>query len=405
MAEPILFVPGYGVSPRCCEDVPALRALLDCFREVFEVTTFHWPTVKGGPSVPLTWQAVGIVLYEALPAGGHLVAAGGNVTHALKPISDGPIELRSIVADGFDIPVATLDALGMYGLARAAEAAIRIDQSPYQSSLVWVQGADEETTTKITERMYADCDWELSGEFARQSQTLNLVEEAPQVATPTLFVDSALAYPGWSDRDVFARFFPNVEFADMPSWRLDAEASGRAFAELAIPFMQKHSARTILATVLFADIVDSTVQATTLGDRRWSRVLGHFHALAGRELKRSRGTLVDTAGDGFLAVFDDPAAAIECASSVASATGELGLEIRAGVHTGQAEVSGEKYSGVAVHTAARVCAKAAPGEVLITDTVRQLLAGSALTFEDRGIHDLKGLPAPVPLYAAAIRRT
>jgi class 3 adenylate cyclase len=155
--------------------------------------------------------------------------------------------------------------------------------------------------------------------------------------------------------------------------------------------------------VLFADIVDSTVHAATMGDRRWSQLLGQFQSLAGREVEKSRGKLVDTAGDGFLAVFDDPGAAIRCAAAVTAGVNQLGLEARAGIHTGQVEVSGEKYSGVAVHTAARVAARAAPNEVLVSETTRQLLAGSGLAFEERGSHELKGLPEPLTLHAVAPR--
>jgi class 3 adenylate cyclase len=165
--------------------------------------------------------------------------------------------------------------------------------------------------------------------------------------------------------------------------------------------MKKHSARTILTTVLFGDIVDSTVHSALMGDRRWSQLLGNFQSLARRELQRTEGNLVDTAGDGFLAVFDDPAAAIRCASAVAPSAGELELETRSGVHTGHVEVSGDKYSGVAVDTAARVAARAAPNEVLVSETVRQLLAGSGLAFEERGSQELKGLPEPVTLHAVA----
>jgi class 3 adenylate cyclase len=402
MAEPLLLVPGYGVSPRACDDVPALHAMLDGLREHFDVTIFHWPSVRGGPEFPPTWQGAADALREALLPVVHLVTRGGNITYALMAIKGAPIALRSIVADGIDIPVATLNALGMHSLARAAEAAVLIESIPQQSSRIWMQDAEESVAAEITRRMYQDTDWAYCEKFARNAQQLNLVEQAPEVHTPTLFVESGHAYPGWDQREIFPRFFPNSEFAEVTSWQLHDPASGTAFADKAIAFMQMYSGRTILSTVLFADIVDSTVHAATMGDRRWSQLLGQIQSLAGREVEKSRGKLVDTAGDGFLAVFDDPAAAIRCASAIGRSAGELGLETRAGVHTGQVEVSGDKYSGIAVHTAARVAARAAPGEILVSDTVRQLLAGSALSFEDRGSHELKGFSEPLKIYSALV---
>jgi pimeloyl-ACP methyl ester carboxylesterase len=156
----------------------------------------------------------------------------------------------------------------------------------------------------------------------------------------------------------------------------------------------------VLATVLFTDIVGSTEKAVELGDRRWRELLGAHEILVRRELQRFRGREVDTAGDGFLATFDGPARAVRCAAAVAQAVRELGLETRAGAHTGELELDGDKVRGVAVHTGARVAALAGPGEVLVTSTVKDLTAGSGLDFEDRGAHRLKGVPGEWRLFAA-----
>jgi class 3 adenylate cyclase len=404
MAEHVLFVPGWGVSPRACDAVPAVHVLLDRLRQHFGVTVFNWPTVRGGPGLPHTVEGAVEALGESLPGIDHLVVRGSNVMFALLALGAYRASVRSIVCDGVVFPVATLEALGIDTMARAIEASMRIESySPVQSAGARMQaeGSDEEAKL-LVERMYADADWRAGNELWDSYSALNLLDSSPEVHAPTLVIESESGYPSSPEmREVLLRFAPNAEFVEASPWQLHEPASGIAFADLVIPFLQKHSARTVLATVLFADIVDSTVQATTLGDRRWSQLLGQFHALVGRELTRAGGRLVDTAGDGFMAVFDDPAAAIECASSVTAAARELGLEARAGVHTGQTEISGEKYSGVAVHTAARVCVKAASGEVLVSETVRQLLAGSSLQFEDRGTHELKGLPAALSLYAAS----
>ena len=154
-----------------------------------------------------------------------------------------------------------------------------------------------------------------------------------------------------------------------------------------------------LLTLLFTDLVASTETATRLGDRGWRDLLEQHHAVVRRELSRFGGREVDTAGDGFFATFDGPARAIRCARAVVDAVRSLGLEIRAGVHTGEVEVLEDKVAGIAVSIAARVAGSAASGEVLVSATVRDLVAGSGLTFEPRGETVLKGIPGSRPLYA------
>lgn len=148
----------------------------------------------------------------------------------------------------------------------------------------------------------------------------------------------------------------------------------------------------VLATVLFTDIVTSTEQATRLGDRRWRDLVSEHHDLIRRELARFRGHEIDTAGDGFLAAFDGPARALRAAQSIVRAVQSLGIQVRAGVHTGECEILDDKLVGVAVHVGARVAATAGPSEVLATGTVKDLVAGSGIEFEDRGMRTLKGLP-------------
>jgi len=155
----------------------------------------------------------------------------------------------------------------------------------------------------------------------------------------------------------------------------------------------------LLATVLFTDIVGSTQRAVELGDRRWRELLDGYYALARRELGRFRGREVKTTGDGFLATFDGPARAIRCACAVANAARQIGIEIRAGLHTGECEVMGEDIGGIAVHLGARVAALASAGEVLVSSTVKDLVAGSGIAFNDRGAHSLKGVPEQWRLFA------
>lgn len=148
-----------------------------------------------------------------------------------------------------------------------------------------------------------------------------------------------------------------------------------------------------LATVLFTDIVDSTGHAARLRDRRWRELLAAHHALVRRELGRYDGREIDTTGDGFLAVFDGPTRAVLCALAIVrGAPAELGIEVRAGIHTGEVELTGTTIAGIAVHIAARVLATAGPGRVMTTSTVRDLAVGSPISFEDRGTHELRGVP-------------
>jgi class 3 adenylate cyclase len=154
----------------------------------------------------------------------------------------------------------------------------------------------------------------------------------------------------------------------------------------------------ILSTVLFTDIVGSTQRLAEVGDARWAALLADHDDLARREIERHRGRHIDSAGDGLLATFDGPARAVRCAQALAAAVGELGLGIRAGCHTGEIELAGDRIRGLAVHIGARVGALASAGEVLVSSTVKDLTVGSGLVFEDAGEHELKGVPDRWHLY-------
>jgi class 3 adenylate cyclase len=156
---------------------------------------------------------------------------------------------------------------------------------------------------------------------------------------------------------------------------------------------------TVLSTVLFTDLVGSTERAAELGDRRWAELVASHHALVRRQLDRFSGRELDTAGDGFFACFDGPARGIRCARAITESVRELGLEVRAGLHTGECEPIGEKLGGIAVNIGARVAALAAPGEVLVSSTVKDLVAGSGITFRDRDEVELKGVPGKWRLFA------
>jgi class 3 adenylate cyclase len=201
-----------------------------------------------------------------------------------------------------------------------------------------------------------------------------------------------------------AAHIPGARFVELPGpdhvpWVGDMDAILDEVEEFLTGVRHGPEPDRVLATVLFTDIVGATERAASLGDRRWRDLLEQHHALVRRELSRFRGREIDTAGDGFLAAFDGPARGVRCAQAIRTAVRETGLEVRAGLHTGECEVMGDKLGGLAVHIGARVAGLAGAGEVWVSSTVRDLVAGSGLRFADRGRHALKGVPGEWHLFA------
>jgi class 3 adenylate cyclase len=160
------------------------------------------------------------------------------------------------------------------------------------------------------------------------------------------------------------------------------------------------SSDRILATVLFLDIASSTERAAQLGDTSWRNLLNSYYAIVRKELARFRGKETNTTGDGFLSTFDGPARAVRCALAIALTVKQLGIEVRAGVHTGECELMGDNVGGIAVHTGARIMAKAEPGGVFVSGTVKDLVSGSGINFQDQDVHQLKGIPGEWRLFSA-----
>jgi class 3 adenylate cyclase len=161
-----------------------------------------------------------------------------------------------------------------------------------------------------------------------------------------------------------------------------------------------HDVDRILATVLFTDIVDSTSKQVELGDARWKETLNRHDEVVRREIDRHRGKRIKTTGDGVLATFDGPARGVRCALAILAAVAPLGIEVRAGLHTGEVELRGEDIGGIAVHIGQRVSALAGPREVFVSRTLTDLVAGSGLVFKERGEYDLKGIPGRWAIYSA-----
>ena len=201
-----------------------------------------------------------------------------------------------------------------------------------------------------------------------------------------------------------AREIPTARYVELPGdahppWIGDTAALVDEIQQFLTGSRTPVEVERVLATVLFTDIVGSTERAVALGDRAWRDLLGRHHAIVRREIEHYRGREIDTAGDGFFATFDGPARAIRCAKSIRDTVRSLGIETRIGLHTGECERIDDKVAGIAVHTGARVMAKAEPGEILVSSTVKDLVAGSGLDFREHGTHALKGLPGEWRLFA------
>jgi len=189
----------------------------------------------------------------------------------------------------------------------------------------------------------------------------------------------------------------NAEAIDSDGKRVALGAGHGSLTELSVA-REEIGPERVLQTVLFTDIVSSTERAATVGDAKWREVLESHHTIVRRQLQMFRGREVNTTGDGFLATFDSPARAVQCARAICDAADRAGIKIRTGVHLGECELLGTDVAGIAVHVARRVCDLGGPGDVLVTSTVREASAGSGLSFEARGDHELKGVPDRWQLY-------
>lgn len=260
---------------------------------------------------------------------------------------------------------------------------------------------DPETSASIARYERTAATPTMVREILRRNCEIDVRSALPAVNAPTLVVhrrdDNVVPFECGK---YVADHIEGARFLELPgAWHLNGSPGGETDALDAIEeFLtgRRHEDPVeidrVLKTVVFTDIVGSTERAAELGDRRWRQLLDAHDAMIRSQLGRYRGQEVNTTGDGFLAAFDGPGRAINCAQAIASRSHDLGLEIRAGLHSGEVERRGDDLSGIAVHIGARVAALAEPGEVLVTGTVRDLVNGSDIHFVDRGCHPLKGVP-------------
>ena len=243
----------------------------------------------------------------------------------------------------------------------------------------------------------------------RMNMSIDVREVLPVVTAPTLVLwQRADPWVRTEHGRYLAEHIPGAVFMELDGdEHIPTAATARQILPQAIPFVQEAAAREapepdkVLATILFWDIVGSTARAAELGDTQWRQLLGEHHAQVRRQLARFRGVELDTAGDGFFARFDGPARGIRCAVAIREALRELGLDVRLGLHTGECEALDGKVAGIAVSIGARVSALAAAGEVLVSQTVKDLVEGSGITFEERGVQQLKGVPGEWRLYSVS----
>ena len=270
--------------------------------------------------------------------------------------------------------------------------------------------APEDADDAALRRSYSEyeslsCSPEMAVAMIRMLYEGDVREVLPAVRVPTLIVNHkrSARIPA-AISTYMAEQIPGAKHVEIPGspnliWAGDQEAVLAEVQEFLTGIRPHPEPDRVLATVLFSDIVESTRQAAEIGDNRWRHLLDAYRQLVRSEFDRYRGREIDTTGDGFLATFDGPARAIRCAIAIRDGVRSLGFEVRAGLHTGEIELMGDKVGGIAVHIGARVASLAAPGDVLVSRTVKELVAGSGIDFDDRGTHELKGVPDKWRLFA------
>jgi pimeloyl-ACP methyl ester carboxylesterase len=381
---------GVGLSDRVPEDsLPSLEVRMDDARAVMDASGSQRAVVlghsEGGPMATLfaaTYpeRTIGLVLF------------GTGLCWNGAPDYPWP---RYVSQDEFDEIAEQRERLwGTEELARAYMEGFDRSRIDDQASLRW-----------LADYMRNAASPGAAGAFARMNRGIDARSALPAIHVPTLVLarDDDPDFPR-AETEWIANQIRGARFASFPGdahyifWG-ETEPLLKE-TELFVEQVRGQEADLdrVLATVLFTDIVDSTVVAAELGDRGWKDLVERHHALVRALLGRFRGTEVDTAGDGFFATFDGPARAVRCAMEIRDSVADLGIEIRAGVHTGEVETIAGKAGGIAVNVGARIASRAGASQILVSHTVQGLVAGSGLTFEDAGEHELKGVPDRWRLY-------
>ncbi|WNG93207.1 adenylate/guanylate cyclase domain-containing protein [Mycobacterium sp. ITM-2016-00318] len=412
-ARDIVLVPNWFT---CCEvlpELPSLQGWVEAMSSLGRLIFFDQPGT--GASDPVTPGALPTLEQWADSITAVLDDLGSR--EAVLVASDFAFATAALFAGTH--PSRTTALVGLDGYADAGGTAFVRDEVHAAFVRMWGSG-------EIQHRGNPDMPWneEIRATWARMERLalsprtlalmLPLAMEMdvrallPTVRVPTLVLQHAdsVVTPPAKGRYI-AEHIPDAKYVEVssrnsyhfvePDWR----TSFRELAEFITGERADVADDRVLATVLFTDIVDSTRRAAVLGDRDWRALLDAHDAVVRSQLARFRGREVNTSGDGFLATFDGPQRAIRCAMAIREAVEALGINVRAGLHTGECEVRGEDIGGIGVHIGARVAALAGANDVLVSSTLRDLVIGSGLEFEDRGAHELKGVPGQWNLYAVA----
>ncbi|WP_406815801.1 adenylate/guanylate cyclase domain-containing protein [Mycobacterium sp. M23085] len=408
----IVFVPNWF---NCCEilpDLPAIQGWVEAMTSLGRLISFDQPGTGASdpasqgalPTLEQWTDSITAVLDDLGSREAVLVAPNAAFAPAVLFAASYPSRTTALVG------------LEVYADPRAAD----ITPEKFWEDMVALWGTGE-----FEHAMNPDMPWneEIRATWARferlsvsprtVADLLPVVSELeirallPTVRVPTLILqhtDDPFITP--AQRKYVADHIPGVKYVELPGrnlyhyvepWR----ESFREIAEFLTGEQPDVADDRVLATVLFTDIVDSTRRAADMGDRNWHALLDAHDVVVRSQLARFRGREVNTSGDGFLAMFDGPQRAIRCAMAIRDAVHALGIEVRAGLHTGECEVRGDDIGGIAVHIGARVSAVAGANEVVVSSTLRDLVIGSGIEFEDRGTHELKGVPGEWRLFAVA----
>jgi pimeloyl-ACP methyl ester carboxylesterase len=410
----LVFVQGFVSNVEAGEDEPGFERMMRRLSSFSRLIIFD---KRGtGLSDPVSGAPT---LEERMDDVRAVMDAAGSRSAALVGVSEGG-PMSALFAATYPDRVTALVMYGTYAKAVAAE------DYPWMADLetqrgyadlaesMWGQGQslqffapsladqrDVERWGRLERRLASPG---MAAALLRLSHDIDVREVLPTIQVPTLVVHRTedQPIPIGAGRDLAGRI-PGAKLVELPGgdhgfWS-DPDQIADEIEEFLTGARHEHETDRVLSTVLFTDIVGSTKRAAELGDRRWRELLERHDSLMRRQLERFRGREVKATGDGFLATFDGPARAIRCATSAHEAVRPLDIQIRAGVHTGECELRGEDIGGIAVHIGARVVAGAGPGEVLVSGTVKDLVAGSGIEFADRGAHELKGVPGEWRLFA------
>jgi class 3 adenylate cyclase/pimeloyl-ACP methyl ester carboxylesterase len=398
----------------CCEVVPELPSIqgwVEAMTSLGRLIYFDQPGT--GASDPVTPDALPTLEQWADSITAVLDDLGSR--EAVLVASNAAFATAALFAATHPSRTTALVVLG--GFAEASGTALVRDEVRAATVRMWGSGQiHHHSNPEMPWNEEIRASWARMERLAASPRTLALVRPLawevdvravlPTVRVPTLVLHHAdcVTNPAAKGKYI-AEHIPDAKYVELPgrNWYHHVEPGWReSFREIA-EFLTGEQAEVVddrvLATVLFTDIVDSTRRAAEMGDREWHALLDAHDAVVRAQLNRFRGREVNTSGDGFLAMFDGPQRAIRCAMAIRDAVQALGIEVRAGLHTGECEVRGDDIGGIAVHIGARVSALAGPNDVLVSSTLRDLVIGSGLEFEDRGTHQLKGVPGEWHIFA------